>query len=97
MFDINEYFKTATKNGFVFEPVECKDGFKVSIQASHSHYCTPRKDDAEYYTHVELGFPNMIPPDYILEYAEDEEYPTDTVYAYVPVELVNQMIDLHNQ
>ena len=96
MFDINEYFKTATKNGHIVEPVECNDGFKVSIQANEYTYCIPRRNN-EHYTHVELGFPNMVPPDYIIEYAEESDNPLDTIYAYVPVELVNQMIDLHNQ
>ena len=38
---------------------------------------------------VECGFPNAV-PEFILEYADDIENPTDTVYAYVPVELVNK-------
>lgn len=62
----------------------------VSIQASKSHYSTPRSDNVERYTHVELGYPSETPPDYILEYAEDPDNPTETVYPHVPIEKVVQ-------
>lgn len=98
MFDTNEFLKTAAvKYNNVKAMVECKDGFKVSVQASAFHYSKPREDGAEYYSHVELGYPSMVPPDYILDFADDALNPCYTVYQFVPVELVNKMIDLHNQ
>lgn len=74
----------------------CNDGFSVSIQCSYLHYCTPRSefDDAQKYTSFELGFPS-IADELISEYAEDKEYPTDTVYAYVPRAVVEQLIKSH--
>jgi hypothetical protein len=30
-----------------------------------------------------------------MEYAESAEYPTETVYGYVPVELVEKLIEFH--
>lgn len=60
----------------------------VSIQAGRGLYCKPRTDRATAYTEVELGFPNEVPPDYILQYAEEPDSPTETVYGYVPIELV---------
>lgn len=71
----------------------CKDGFKVSIQASAYAYCSPR-DNCGPYIKFELGFPNR-PDDLIMSYAEDEDDPTGTVYPYVPVEVVYSLIESH--
>lgn len=78
--------------------VVCADGFSISIQASEYHYCSPRvtfcpMDGWNRYTEVELGFPNQVEED-LLEYAEDED-PLDTVYGYVPVELVDKVLEKH--
>lgn len=72
----------------------CKDGFSISIQAGSSLYCRPRQDWLYEYDSVELGFPSD-PDDLIEEYAEDPEDLTDTVYGYVPVELVDQLLEKH--
>ena len=34
--------------------------------------------------------------EYIMGYAENEDDPTETVYGYVPVVLVEKLINLHN-
>lgn len=99
-FNFNEYAKEAhnfnyERDGFrVLSPIVCADGFTISVQASKSHYCSPRETGANEYHLVECGYPSQV-PDFILEYAEDSERPTDTVYGYVPVELVNKLIDSH--
>lgn len=96
---INEYFKTKGRDTVykdLYPTVICADGYSVSVQASRYHYCRPRVDDAETYTAVELGFPNM-PDELIYEYAEGSgsvDY-TDTVYGYVPVEVVDALIEKH--
>ena len=66
----------------------------MSIQASETSYSNPRETHAERYTSVELGFPSHREP-MILEWAEDEDRPTETVYGYVPVETVNLVIAKH--
>jgi len=94
---INQYLKYARDPNYpmlVVPAIYCKDGFIISVQASGGHYCLPREDGAEAYTHVECGFPSAV-PEFILEYAEEKDQPTDTVYPYVPVELVEQLIHLH--
>lgn len=73
---------------------KCADGFEVSIQASRAHYCQPRDDDGPYWE-VELGFPTQRPTDEIMEFAEDESQPTRTVYGYVPIEMVDELIAVH--
>jgi hypothetical protein len=71
----------------------CADGFQVSVQASSTHYCEPR-DNFGPYTEVELGYPSE-PVEAWLEYAEDPDRPTTTVYGYVPIEWVVQVLDQH--
>lgn len=46
------------------------------------------------YTMVECGFPNAT-PEYIMDYANDSSNPTNTYYVFVPVDLVNQLINFH--
>ena len=75
--------------------VECVDGFKMSVQASEYHYCEPRETiGGEYYTAVEIGFPSQEEP-LLMPYAESPEEPTQTVYGWVPVETVNEVIKKH--
>ena len=77
--------------------VECQDGTRLSVQASETHYCTPRTNDGPY-SHVEVGFPTVAPPDTWAEYFDgdwDTDARTDSVYGYVPVELVREYIESH--
>ena len=74
--------------------VKCEDGYQVSIQASEYHYCSPRESGLNKYDKVELGFPNKADEE-LLGYAEEPEKPTDTVYGYVPIELVDKVIMKH--
>lgn len=73
--------------------IECVDGFSLSVQASAAHYCTPRTNEGPW-TAVEVGYPSAS-PELILEFAEDSENPTGTVYPFVPIGLVEQLIALH--
>lgn len=70
-----------------------KDGTKLSIQASHAHCCTPRKTIRDYkaYTHFEIGFPS-VKIQSLMEFAEDQEKPTDTVYGYVPKSIIDKIV-----
>ena len=73
--------------------VVCADGFYVSVQASSRHYCEPRSD-AGPWTEFELGYPSE-PDELITQYAESPDRPTDTVYGYVPVGVVEALIAKH--
>lgn len=73
--------------------IKCKDGFSISVQATHAAYCDPRENIGPWYE-VECGFPSST-PELIMSFAEEPEKPTETVYAYVPVDLVEQLIGLH--
>ncbi len=78
----------------VKDHIECIDGFRISIQASEYHYCTPRFDNAAFYTHYELGFPNKKDK-LIAVYAEDKSNLKDTVYPYVPTDIIYKLIKKH--
>ena len=43
---------------------------------------------------VEVGFPSVVEP-LLFEYAESPGRWTDTVYPYVPIELVASVIEVH--
>ena len=73
--------------------IECTDGFSISVQANKYAYCTPAANKAWPYKSVELGFPNVT--DELIEpYAENHET-TSTIYAYVPVEIVECLFEKH--
>jgi hypothetical protein len=77
-----------------YDRVVCADGFAMSVQASVYNYCQPQEADAPKYDLVEIGFPTAKEP-MLMSYAETPEDPTGTVYAYVPVELVTNVIVKH--
>ena len=73
--------------------ITCKDGFSLSVQASHGAYCQPRHNVGPWHQ-VEVGFPSSK-PELIMSYCEQPERPTQTVYGYVPIELVEDLIAMH--
>ncbi len=73
--------------------VVCKDGFKMSVQASGSHYCEP-KTIADEYTEFEIGYPSQE-ESMIMKYCEDYDNPCGTVYGYVPCSVIDEVIEKH--
>ena len=73
--------------------IECADGFSLSVQAGESIYCSPRSNMGPW-VEVEVGFPSVVEP-LLFEYAESPGRWTDTVYPYVPIELVTSVIEVH--
>ena len=74
----------------------CEDGFEMSVQAGSGSYSAPIEDlESGEYTACEVGFPNRK-EELLMPYAvEDPETPTDSIYAYVPVEVIEQIIEKH--
>lgn len=100
---VNQHLKATRKmetttGGYTFqrirEKAKCVSGLEISIQASDGHYCTPRVTDAPLYTHVEVGFPPYRIAQ-LMAFAEDREKPTETVYGWVPIHIMNDIIDAH--
>jgi hypothetical protein len=93
--DYDEVMKIS-RNPYVI----CNDGFKMSVQVGQSLYSSPR-DVADEYEEAEIGFPSS-PESLIAKYAEDWEVEGDddsrlcaTVYPYVPVALIDEVISKH--
>ncbi len=79
--------------------IRCNDGTELSVQASSTHYCTPRENSAGWFE-VEVGYPSVKPPDSWREYydGDKDEFDNDgtgSVYGYVPAQLVREYIKLH--
>lgn len=74
--------------------VVCADGFSMSVQANWGAYCEPRRDGAQAYTEVEVGYPSKAEP-LLQRWIESPDRPTDTVYGYVPSTVVRSVIDKH--
>jgi hypothetical protein len=76
--------------------IVCADGFSISVQAHHFAYCKPRQSEGPH-THMEGGFPSMIPGEELLGYMEGGEFkdPCDTVYPYVPREIFEREFEAH--
>ena len=74
--------------------VICADGFFMSVQANENAYCSPRANHDGLYIEVEIGLPSAVEP-LIMPWAEDKNRPRETVYGYVPVGVVNNVIAKH--
>jgi hypothetical protein len=74
--------------------IACADGFTMSVQASSGHYCSPREDKGWPYSAFEIGYPSRK-EQLITKYAESPGQYTDTVYGWVPVDVVEAVIAKH--
>ena len=76
-------------------PFVMTDGFSVSVQARNGNYCSPRENYVEglEYSEFELGFPSEFEP--LLDEYADQRGTTDTVFGYVPVDVIAQVIEKH--
>lgn len=85
--------KNKLNTGFC-KNLETNHGLTFSVQASKNHYCTPKFDSDTYrlYDEFEVGFPNQWVSEF-MPYAQDRGRPADTVYAYVPVDIIQHVID----
>ena len=93
----NEYLQKTYMNDVTFwvrPRVICADGFSISVQANEYTYCSPRITYPGEYMEVELGYPSE-PDELIEEYAEDWDDLTNTVYGYVPIEIVDKLLEKH--
>lgn len=84
----------------------CADGYRLSVVADPRANCIPNPAEPwdgplhEYhgsYTHVEVGLPSSRPEPWQQwkEHAETPDRPTETIYGFVPVETVRELIEAH--
>jgi hypothetical protein len=71
----------------ILPAINCADGTTLSVQASRTHYCSPR-DDIGPYTEVEVW--NVSAAE-----VPDFEYSGDEPFAYVDINSVVAFIDRH--
>lgn len=98
MSKVNEYLIShqAPNGGIWFAPrITCADGFSLSVQVHSGAYCCPRDGVGPDWSQAEIGFPSERPNDAIMAYAENPDDPTETVYSYVPMELIDALVDEH--
>lgn len=73
-------------------PIVCNDGFTMSVQGGQYLYSNPRGGTIDF-VEMEVGFPSEY-EELISGYSEGDDY-TLTVYPYVPVELIIEVIQKH--
>ena len=81
---------TGRLEGLISERITCQSGLSLSVQANNYAYCEPRNDSGPY-SHVEVGYPSRA-IEALLPYAENPAVPTETVYPYVPVGIVEAIL-----
>ena len=102
----SEKWQNHPSNDLPSNHIECKDGFRMSVIAGYGTYSDPRPGDIwgtkpdTYegpYTAVEVGYPTERPEPWARwkEYADDRGDPTDTLYGFVPIELVRDLAERH--
>lgn len=80
-----------TKN-YLFEELELNDGLSLSVQASDGHMCSPKetiKDNSEY-EEVEV-YSHGVYVNELIHFASETMF----TYGYVPVELMEELIEKH--
>lgn len=94
--NINEYLYATNFSHSANRPrIICADGFELSVQAGHFYYSIPKKDNQTLYQACEIGMPSAK-EELILPYIEcDEDDPTETIYPYTPVSVIDRVIEKH--
>lgn len=86
------------RTSIIFKHIVCTDWFKMSVQASYWHYCEPTITCYSKYNFIydtmEVWYPNEK-VDELMPYSCQGEWVWEWVYAQVPVELLNEIIEKH--
>jgi hypothetical protein len=94
-----KYIGAAGFDGTIFPRMVCADGFSMSVQGHLGAYSQPRGDFADRYSQVEISTsPDAEPlfaPYKDATYGKDGAPDAFTIYGYVPVEIVEQVIEKH--
>ncbi len=72
-----------------------RDGFYFSVQASETHYCTPRVGKGPW-TAVEVGYLSER-IEAMMEYIDvgPDSDPLDSIYGWVPIDIIETAIEEH--
>ena len=88
---INKHIASTKDHCNIATPIECADGFTMSVQASKNHYSTPRADNTTAYIQYEVGYPSQR-EELLMPFHECED---STVFCWVPAEVIIQVILKH--
>lgn len=66
----------------------------MSVQTGESNYCSPRSNDGPW-TSAEVGFPSARVEAFMPYADSSDDDPTETVYGYVPIRIIEQVIEAH--
>lgn len=105
---VNEYlnkYNNLFSSSVAFAPrLICEDGFSMYVQGNTRDYCRPHSNEGPW-THVQVAFcsssvEQIYPFVEVFDYGEDDdetipEQNTQTIYGFVPVEVVDQLIQSH--
>ena len=72
------------------KPFTCNNGLTFGLQTTELNYCSPRTDNGPW-SEVEIGFPNRE-VEKLMPFAEDKNRPTETVYGWVPMNSIMEII-----
>ena len=91
-----EFIAKHTGNNYKYQsgPIPCmkmKSGLNMSVQVGEFMYCSPRSNVGPWHE-VEVGFPSTK-IDKIMDWAENPDNPEKTVYGYVPINLIDEIIE----
>lgn len=94
MFTIKSLSQRIFRKDRPVQAIICKDGFKISVQAGEGIYSSPR-GPSTLYSAVELGYPNQSIPAFAEWQESGPDDNTDTVWGYVPITLVVELLNSH--
>jgi hypothetical protein len=78
----------------IIPQIECSDGFTMSVQTGRTHYCKPRDNYGPWHS-AEVGYPSARVEEFMPYIDGKDSDPTDTVYGYVPMDVIAAVIDQH--
>lgn len=96
-FDLNDYIEKNSKMIGIKKmtsAIHCKSGLGFSVQANSFAYCSPRENMGPY-DKVEVGYPTKMVEEFMpyIERDPDNDDPLDSVYPFVPVEVVEKVVN----
>jgi hypothetical protein len=100
MFDYNEWAKQNRDEYGYLPRILCNDGFNFSVQSTFGSYSSPRildrNDDPNKYEFdsAEVGYPNRDEK-MLEEYIDGSNSFCENIYAYVPIGIINQIVNKH--
>jgi hypothetical protein len=92
---LNKTHKETGKMQNTRPQIICNDGFKMSVQAGYGIYSKPGSNGKIPYSAVEIGYPNEEEK-LLFGLEGDKGNYTNTVYPFVQIEIVDEVIEKHN-